>query len=449
MDWHEQFAAAGKPDLIPLPTRELNLETPAHRLDSDQTPPPFFFIRNTGTQMRYNSTETAHDNWTLEIFGPGVVAKRTWTISELKKLEVARVTAVLECAGNGRASFRCNRPIVILDSLLLMLDAMALKFGATLSRLGWTDRWKDCRPSSFARSVRWTLLAPKRAIDGLPEQARVRMPFFPWWAGTVMWGHGAVGCVTWVGVRLGDLLRQAGIKLDVNRNGRYVGYTAHYSDDLEFRRTPGKTRRALSRGMKIEKALAPETLVAWGWIVDGEVKDLPAVHGGPLRLVVPGYPGSAWQKWIKRIKIRGCEHRGTLMDEYQIGGAVIGDSVDMPVRSVITSPCDECELPNHRDLEVRGFAWSGRVPVHKVRVSIDGGNTWQRAKLLPPADTFAWQRFTVIFKNPPAGLIEVVACAHDREGRSQPLRSPARSAANLIGYCNNTAHRVRVRIRQT
>ena len=75
--------------------------------------------------------------------------------------------------------------------------------------------------------------------------------FFTAPAGTVLWQHGAAGCVAWTGVRLADLLRHCGLTSD-------AVYTGHHSPDLRLdRRSP-----ALSRGLPIAKALAPETLVA-------------------------------------------------------------------------------------------------------------------------------------------------------------------------------------------
>jgi len=131
-----------------------------------------------------------------------------WTLADLKaNFEQVSLTAVLECAGNGRSFFS---------------------------------------------------LAP----EGLP------------------WGPGAVGCARWTGVRLRDLLVSAGVK-------DCAVYTSHISPDMA---ADGSGKPALSRGLPISKALAPETLVAFD--MNGE--PLPYLHGGPLRIVAPGFPGSAW-----------------------------------------------------------------------------------------------------------------------------------------------------------
>jgi DMSO/TMAO reductase YedYZ molybdopterin-dependent catalytic subunit len=257
----------------------------------------------------------------------------------------------------------------------------------------------------------------------------------------VLWRHGAAGCVTWTGVRLADLLRACEILPD-------AVYTGHHSPDLRFDgRGP-----ALSRGIPIGKALEPETLIAWA--INGE--PIPLLHGGPLRLIAPGYPGSASQKWITRLEVRDREHDGERMGDlhYRLPRRPVapGDPLnpadfevitDMPVRSIVTWPREGFRAPAGRALAVRGFAWSGHTPVARVEVSFDGARTWEVAKLAPPGDRFAWRRFEAICLDPGAGAIEVVCRATDAAGRSQPLVS---APWNPRGYCNNPVHRLKGRM---
>jgi sulfite oxidase len=295
---------------------------------------------------------------------------------------------------------------------------------------------------------RWTLAELQRQFEPVTRIAVLECAgngraFFPEPAGVVLWRHGAAGCVAWTGVRLADLLRACDLTAA-------AVYTGHYSPD---RKLDG-SGPALSRGLPIAKALAPETLVAWA--INGE--PIPPLHGGPLRIVAPGFPGSASQKWLTRIAIRDCEHDGErmlnlhyrlprvpvrpLQPGEQYDAALFDVITDIPVRAVITSPRDGFVAPVGAPLAVRGHAWSGHVPLAKVELSADGGASWKGADLGPLPDTFAWRRFTATVALPP-GTIEIIARASDAQGRSQPLDSVP---WNPKGYCNNTVHRVRGRI---
>jgi DMSO/TMAO reductase YedYZ molybdopterin-dependent catalytic subunit len=292
---------------------------------------------------------------------------------------------------------------------------------------------------------RWTISELQRQFETVTRIAVLECAgngraFFPEPAGTVLWRHGAAGCVAWTGVRLGDLLRACELAPD-------AVYTGHHSPDM---RLDGRGP-ALSRGLPIEKALAPETLVAWA--INGA--PIPPLHGGPLRIVAPGFPGSASQKWITRIAIRDCEHDGERMLNlhYRLPRAPVrplgpGERydeaqfeviTDVPVRAVITAPHDGFAALAGAPLGVRGQAWGGHSPLAKVELSIDGGASWHAAALGPLPDTFAWRRFSATLAPPPAGPIEIIARASNAAGRSQPLESVA---WNPKGYCNNTVHRV-------
>ena len=117
------------------------------------------------------------------------------------------------------------------------------------------------------------------------------------------WTNGGAGCAEWTGVPLADVLKAAGLK-------KSAVYTAHYAADLHLSGDAGKP--TISRGVRIEKAMDPNTLLVWA--MNGQ--PLPNIHGGPLRLIVPGWPGSASQKWLTKITIRDKEHDGPGMTEF-------------------------------------------------------------------------------------------------------------------------------------
>ena len=253
------------------------------------------------------------------------------------------------------------------------------------------------------------------------------------------WTVGGVGCPEWTGVRLSDVLQAAGLK-------RSAVYTGHYGNDVHLNGEEDKD--VISRGAPIAKVMEGDAIIAWA--MNGE--PLSALHGFPLRVIVPGYPASASQKYLTRIWIRDREHDGAKMtgDSYRVPaypvapGTEVPESdmvvlTDMPVKSLVTFPQTGTDVKAGAETEVRGQAWCGKGDVAAMHVSIDFGQTWQEAVLEPAPNRFAWQRWRVKVTLPQHGYYEVWTRATDQDGISQPPLSPA---WNPRGYANNIQHRI-------
>ncbi len=265
--------------------------------------------------------------------------------------------------------------------------------------------------------------------------------FFKPGASGNQWTFGAVGCPQWTGVRLNDVLGAAGVKPS-------AVYTAHYGADTHLSGDPEK--RPLSRGVPIAKAMDPHNLIAWA--INGEA--MPALNGHPLRLIIPGWPGSCSQKWLTRINLRDRVHDGAKMlgKSYRMPAYPVapGTSVpdadmeiihSMPVKSLITHPQTGVKVRPDADFEVRGHTWAGDLDVAAVDVSIDFGATWLPADLAPPGNKYAWQHWRIGVTLPEAGYFEVWARARDSQGRAQPATTPG---WNPKGYLNNMQHRIAI-----
>ena len=253
----------------------------------------------------------------------------------------------------------------------------------------------------------------------------------------LQWRLGAVGCARWTGVRLADVLEHAGPK-------RSAIYTAHHAPDRQI----GKPEKAaLSRGLPMAKAVAPETLIAFAM----NDEPLPRLHGGPLRIVAPGYPGSAWQKWLDRVSLRDREHDGekmrgtdyrmprrTFLPGEPLDPALFEVITDMPVKSLIASPAPGFSVAVGSTLAVKGFAWSGAVPLAGLRASCDGGESWLDVALAEGEGPYGWRAFRAEFAITRPGPVAVMAQAFDVEGNAQPLDI----VWNPRGYCNNQVQRV-------
>jgi DMSO/TMAO reductase YedYZ molybdopterin-dependent catalytic subunit len=254
------------------------------------------------------------------------------------------------------------------------------------------------------------------------------------------WTYGAVACSEWTGVRLKDVLAAAGVQSG-------VVYTAHYGADAHLSGDPGKL--PISRGVPIDKALTDNVLIAFE--MNGTA--LHPMNGAPLRLVVPGWPGSCSQKWLRRIELRDVVHDGPKMTgtSYRVPAYPVAAGTEvpkedfviierMPVKSLVTFPANGAA--SGMSTEVRGHAWSGDRNIDRVDISIDFGATWQQAELDAPANDGAWQNWRSNVSFPEAGYYEVWARATDSAGVSQPFAIDW----NPKGYLNNTVHRVGLKV---
>lgn len=257
------------------------------------------------------------------------------------------------------------------------------------------------------------------------------------------WTVGAVYCANWTGVRLRDVLEDAGIK----DNAVYIGYHAadtHLSGD--------PTKEPISRGVPMSKALEDQTLIAFR--MNGE--EIPLAHGYPLRLVAGGWPASVSGKWLQRISIRNKVHDGAKMTgtSYKVPCEPVapGTEVDekdmciiesMPVKSLITYPRTGAVLDKGKKTEIRGHAWAGDLEVAKMHYSIDFGATWNICNLEKPVNKLAWQHFNAMVEFPQKGYYEVWAKATDSHGISQTMVLPG---WNPKGYLNNACHRIAVKV---
>lgn len=256
------------------------------------------------------------------------------------------------------------------------------------------------------------------------------------------WAVGAVGNGEFTGVRLRDLLERAGVRDS-------AVYTGHYGADHHLTMEEG--RPAISRGVPIAKAMDEHTLLIWA--MNGG--DLPLAHGFPLRILVPGWVGSTNQKWLNRIWIRDQEHDGPGMTglSYRLPAYPVEPGAEVPhedmvvmetllIKSIITRPETNSEVPASEPLLVRGHAWSGETDVENVQISMDYGLTWAETALSPSPNKYAWATFKADVDFPQAGYYEIWARATDSAGNTQPMVVPG---WNPRGYGNNSAHRIAVK----
>lgn len=229
----------------------------------------------------------------------------------------------------------------------------------------------------------------------------------------VQWKNGAVGNAKWTGVRVADLLERA----KVRPAARHV-HT--FGADLP----PGKVP-PFHRSIEIEK-IAADGIVAWE--MNGE--PLPDLHGAPARLVVPGWAGDHWMKWLTRLSPQTEPQTGFYMEtayRYPKHPGAPGEAIPPAEMQPATALFVKSEITRApararrgRMVELQGFAFSGVPDVAKVEVTADDGATWSEAALDPRHDPFAWRRWTFRWTPSRAGKAVLRSRATDSAGNVQP-----------------------------
>jgi DMSO/TMAO reductase YedYZ molybdopterin-dependent catalytic subunit len=244
------------------------------------------------------------------------------------------------------------------------------------------------------------------------------------------WGLGAVGVARWRGVRLGTVLRRAGLAphaVDVQPSGLDPNYV-----------TGGVDLGPVRRPMPVAKAL-DDVLLAYE--MNGE--PLPPDHGHPVRLIVPHWIGIASIKWVGRIEVSDVPLFSPWNTQfYRLFGPGFPAEGRPFDRQVIKSAFEldpGAQLAAGVRTTLRGRSWSAGGPIRHVEVSTDGGARWRRARPVGRSAGGAWQRWEVGWR-PSEGTHELLARATDVHGTTQP--DVARY--NTLGYLFDAVARVPV-----
>ncbi|QBE62350.1 sulfite dehydrogenase [Pseudoduganella lutea] len=193
--------------------------------------------------------------------------------------------------------------------------------------------------------------------------------------GSVQDIHGLISGAEWTGVRLADVLAEAGLL----PSARWV-------------LAEGADAAAMTRSVPLAKAL-DDALLVYGQ--NGEM--LRPEQGYPLRLLLPGFEGNMSIKWLRRLKVGDApfhtrEETAKYTDLMPDGTARLF-TFPMGVKSVITAPSARQVLEGHGFREITGLAWSGHGRITRVDVSVDGGRHWGAAALDGPVQSRALTRF--------------------------------------------------------
>ena len=238
----------------------------------------------------------------------------------------------------------------------------------------------------------------------------------------------------WTGVPLAALLQEAGLtakSLYLRAEGNDQGVPATAA--------AGTQPFYYDKGLPIEKALHPDTILAWAQ--NGQL--LEHLHGAPVRLLVPGWSGNWSVKWLNKLEL--MEREPDCWYHYQF--YYYGNSPDDPnkelittigVKSIITQPNDDTETMPPGVHMIRGYAWSGSGAIDQVDVSTDGGDTWHSAHIEQPRDRFMWVRWSYRWDARQKGRYHLMSRATDEVGRVQSheprYNNMRKNFSAIVGY---------------
>lgn len=387
-DWVMGWPDRKRPKLIEAKDRQGRVilgRTPLRDLEGLITPIDCYYV-----VAQLDMPEPVHpDDWRLTIAG-GVERPLEISFEELRSMPSRTVRAVTECAGN---------------------DA---DFFSYLAGKRPKPSWFDDRGfEAIAKQ-----LAEKGQSGDKSRALDVDIP-----------SSGYLSAGEFTGTPLREVLERAGIKpgsvsvrlegFDRGRPDPLIQYLSAGRTDIEIV-DPGVIN--YDKALPLEKALDPDTIIAWAH--NGEY--LLHVHGAPARLVVPGWSGNWWVKWLDKIEVLdrmpACY--------YQTHYFVLADSPESPkremctalgVKSVITDPQDDDSPLAAGSRVIRGLAWSGMGAITRVEVSTDGGETWQDAAIEAPREKWLWVRWQHPWEAVKPGRYVLKARATDEAGRTQPV----------------------------
>jgi sulfite oxidase len=265
---------------------------------------------------------------------------------------------------------------------------------------------------------------PRAVVTCFIECSGNSRSFFQPKATGAQWVNGAISVAEWAGVRLATLLEDAGLKPEA-------------VDIVSIGGDSGQVYHAIPRA----KALDPDTIVAYSQ----NGSPLTRENGYPVRLVVPGWTGISHTKWL--IQIEAVDHPfvGFYNNRYYVfetPGLPKTPVQAAGVKSFITQPTPNAQLPAGQPVTITGFAYSGQSPIKQVEISIDGGETYVAAEMVSPVQKWAWVRWQYSWTPQERGMADLRSRATDQAGNVQPVAVPW----NRYGYGYNAIQSVKVQV---
>ena len=244
-----------------------------------------------------------------------------------------------------------------------------------------------------------------------------RSAFVPTTSG-IQWGNGAMGCASWKGVRLKDVLKKAALTKDA----KWIGLNG--DDKAAFHKTESFMRELELHEIKDDVIIAYE--------MNGE--DLPYLNGYPVRLIIPGSFSDSWVKMLSNITVMKEYKELYYMDTaYRVpDNECECETPDnyyektkpittMDIKSVIGYPTTKTIIDANSNVTLKGVAFDSGHGIKEVLISIDKGKSWSSAELGKELSLHAFREFKFAFRPKSKGKMTLMAKAINSLGEEQPF----------------------------
>jgi sulfane dehydrogenase subunit SoxC len=296
-------------------------------------------------------------------------------------------------------------------------------------------------PERWALRIRGVSHPGSLTLDGLAALPQHELVCVMECAGNGNHWQGSAGLIgqrRWRGPRVVDVLESLGGSAGPGGLGGKQHFVFRGADGLR------KGPSGYHYGLSLAELRTSGALVATH--CDGA--PLTRARGFPARLVVPGIYSMSYVKWLAEIEGLDAHHDGIYnrliyANKRRVGGRWQREEARwVGLKSQLT------RCVRHPDgWELHGWAWGGGKRIASVRVTTDGGESWQEADVHQPdvhfaraaetssADassaetcspdtTHAWAVFRYLWRAPTPGRHRVTCRAWAQDGSVQPLRQP-------------------------
>ncbi len=225
---------------------------------------------------------------------------------------------------------------------------------------------------------------------------------------------GLIANARWTGTPLAPLLKECGVKPGA------VEAVFYAADKGTEKIRGGEYPQQFARSLPMADAMKGNALLAY------EMNGAPLTleHGAPVRLIVPGWYGVAWVKWVNRIELHDRRFESRFMGRDYV--TIRGEQRDgqtiwretsvgrMNLKSVVARVVRRAD----GSLRVSGAAWG--APIRSVELRIDSGD-WSQVELdRKQNDPYCWRFWSFDWKDAKPGEHSLASRATDTAGKVQP-----------------------------